>query len=220
MNKTVLITGATRGIGKAIKQNLEKELDYTLLIPTRTELDLASMASIDAYFSEYNKIDIVINNAGINLIQSIDRIDVESLQIMQQINLYAPLKIIQHCVPYMKTKNYGRIVNLSSIWGLRSKEERTLYSMSKFGINGITKSLARELGQYNILINAICPGYVNTEMTQQNISVEEQEKIRTTIPLARFAEPNEIANLVKFLISVENSYMTGQTIVIDGGFLA
>jgi len=220
MNKTVLITGATRGIGKAIKQNLEKELDYTLLIPTRTELDLASMASIDAYFSEYNKIDIVINNAGINLIQSIDRIDVESLQIMQQINLYAPLKIIQHCVPYMKTKNYGRIVNLSSIWGLRSKEERTLYSMSKFGINGITKSLARELGQYNILINAICPGYVNTEMTQQNISVEEQEKIRTTIPLARFAEPNEIANLVKFLISAENSYMTGQTIVIDGGFLA
>lgn len=220
MNKIVLITGAARGIGKAIKQDLEKKSGYTLLTPSRIELDLASMTSIEAYFSKHNKIDIVINNAGINLIRFIEQMNVEEMQIMQQINLYAPLKIIQHCVPYMKKRKYGKIVNVSSIWGMRSKEGRTLYSMTKFGINGITKALARELGAYNILINAICPGYINTEMTQQNISLEEQVQIKTTIPLARFAEPDEIAKVVSFLISEENSYMTGQTIVIDGGFLA
>lgn len=220
MNKIVLITGANRGIGKAIKLLLEKHPIYTLLTPSRTELDLESMESIDAYFSKNTDIDIVINNAGINLIRTIEEINEDNMHIMQQINLYAPLKIIQYVTPNMKHKKHGKIVNVSSIWGVRSKEKRTLYSMTKFGINGITKSLARELGQYNILVNSICPGYVNTEMTQQNISADEQEQIKTTIPLARFAEPEEIAKVVLFLISDDNSYITGQTIVIDGGFLA
>lgn len=220
MNKVVLITGANRGIGKAIKLLLEKNSIYTILTPNRSELDLASMESVDAYFAKNTEIDIVINNAGINLIRAIEEINEDNMQIMQQINLYAPLKIIQSVIPHMKNKNYGKIVNVSSIWGIRSKEKRTLYSMTKFGINGITKSLARELGEYNILVNSICPGYVNTEMTQQNITIDEQEQIKTTIPLARFAEPEEIAKLVQFLISDDNSYITGQTIVIDGGFLA
>jgi 3-oxoacyl-[acyl-carrier protein] reductase len=218
--KVVLITGANRGIGKSIKILLEKDQTYKLLTPSREELDLASMESIDRYFLENNEIDIVINNAGINLIRSIEEINENNMLIMQQINLYAPLKIIHHVIPYMKDKKYGKIVNVSSIWGIRSKEKRALYSMTKFGINGITKALARELGQYNILINAVCPGYVNTEMTQQNISLAEQKKIKTTIPLERFAEPEEIAKVVKFLISEENSYITGQAIVIDGGFIA
>lgn len=220
MNKVVLITGANRGIGKAIKLLLKKNPAYTLLTPNRTELDLASMESIDAYFAKNTEIDIVINNAGINIIRTIEEINEDNMYLMQQINLYAPLKIIQYVTPYMKSRNYGKIVNMGSIWGIRSKEKRTLYSMTKFGINGITKSLARELGEYNILVNAICPGYVNTEMTQQNISVDDQEHIKTTIPLARFAEPEEIAKLVQFLISDDNSYITGQTILIDGGFLA
>ena len=120
----------------------------------------------------------------------------------------------------MKRIKFGRIVNVSSIWGIRSKEKRTLYSAAKFGVNGITKALARELGPYNILVNSICPGYVDTSLTQKNISYEEQIKIKAEIPLRRFADPNEIAESIAFLIDKRNTYITGHTLIIDGGFLA
>ena len=139
---------------------------------------------------------------------------------MFNINLIAPLKLIQKVSENMKINNYGKIVNISSIWGIRSKEYRTLYSATKFGLNGITKSLARELGNYNILVNSIAPGYVNTEMTKMNVSKEDQKIIKRNIPLQRFAEPEEIAQLVHFLVSDNNTYITGETITIDGGFLA
>ena len=109
---------------------------------------------------------------------------------------------------------------MSSIWGLKSKENRSLYSVTKFGINGLTRSLAHEFGKKNILINSIAPGFVNTEMTKNNVSTNEQKKLFKQIPLNRFAEPIEIAKLILFLLSENNTYITGETITIDGGFLA
>lgn len=199
---------------------LSSDSGYRVVAPSRKELDLASETSIGQYFSASDRFDIVINNAGINLPECIEDIVSDHIRESLSINLVAPLLIIRGCVPYMKQQGFGRIVNVSSIWGIRSKEKRTLYSATKFGLNGITKSLARELGPYNILVNSICPGYVKTRLTDQNVSPEEQEVIKRDIPLRRFAEPGEIAESIAFLVSEKNSYMTGQTLIVDGGFLA
>lgn len=218
--KKVLITGASKGIGRAIHEEL-LTLGYHCVAPTRNELNIDSAESIKNFFNTCTiEFDILINNAGINILNDIASISDENIHDMMNTNLIAPLKLIQNVTKNMKLKRYGKIVNVSSIWGVRSKEYRTLYSATKFAINGLTKALARELGEYNILINSIAPGYVNTKMTQQNVPLEEQKKIKETIPLKRFAEPSEVAKLVSFLISEDNSYITGQTIIIDGGFLA
>jgi len=219
--KNVLITGVSRGIGKAIKEALKASDQYNLILPSRQDMDLTRSENITKYFNEKKiQVDILINNAGINILNNIEDIKQNTVEDMLAINLVAPLSLIQSCVPYMKSQKWGRIVNISSIWGIRSKEYRTLYSATKFALNGITKALSRELGEHNILVNAVCPGYVNTELTNKNISPAEQDTIKATIPLKRFAEPAEIAHLIKFLISEENTYITGQTIIIDGGFLA
>jgi len=214
--KKVLLTGASRGIGEAIYNELKD--DFDVITPSRDELDLASLESISEYFKVQKKFDILINNAGINIIKGIDSILDDDIAKVNQVNLVAPLKLIQYTVPYMKQNNFGKIVNVSSIWGVMSKEKRTLYSATKFGIIGQTKALARELAEYNILVNAICPGFTATELTMQSLNEKEMQEIVKQIPLKRMASPKEIAKSVKFLISDENSYITGQTLVIDGGF--
>jgi 3-oxoacyl-[acyl-carrier protein] reductase len=218
--KNILITGSSRGIGESIKNVLEGR-GFNCITPSRKELDISNLSSIELYFSSLNiHIDGLVNNAGLNIIGDIDMINDNDIEKMINANLISPLKIIQFVAKGMKNEKFGRIVNISSIWGVRSKELRTLYSLTKFGLNGVTKSLARELGEYNILVNSVAPGYVNTEMTSQNIPKDMQVKIKEDIPLKRFAEPEEIAKLVAFLLSNENTYITGQTLVIDGGFLA
>jgi 3-oxoacyl-[acyl-carrier protein] reductase len=218
--RKVLVTGGTGGIGQSIVDRLAGDQGYAVHAPARADLNLESQKSIEAYFARVSDYDIVINNAGVNVPECIEDIIDEHIQTSLKINLVAPLLIIQKCVPYMKRQRFGRIVNVSSIWGIRSKEKRTLYSATKFALNGVTKSLCRELGPYNILVNSICPGYVNTALTQRNVTPEEQEIIKKEIPLKRFAEPQEIAESIAFLVSERNSYITGQTLIVDGGFLA
>ncbi len=219
--QNVLITGAGRGIGKAIYEKFTSE-GYSVVAPTREQLDLSDSSSIDN-FVEKNKdmhIDVIVNCAGINPIAYIEDIEDADFDMTMQVNIKAPLKLIQGFVGGMKSRCYGRIVNISSIWGVVSKEKRTTYSISKNGIHGITNALAVELGEYNILINSVCPGFTNTELTLQNISPVETAKLCEQIPLGRFAQPSEIAELVLFLCSSKNTYITGQKIVIDGGFVA
>ena len=216
--KTVLLTGASRGIGKAIFDEIKD--DFEVLTPSREELNLNELSSIKNYFTTVRNIDILINNAGINIIKGIEEIVDDDIEKINNINLVAPLKLIQHCMKNMKANRFGKIVNISSIWGIKSKEKRTLYSGAKFGIIGQTKALARELGEYNILVNALCPGFTGTDLTMQSLNDEELNDIKKQIPLGRLAVPTEIAKSVKFLISDENSYITGQTLVVDGGFTA
>ncbi len=217
--KRVLLTGATRGIGKAIYDELKN--DYEIVAPTKDELNLDDIDSINNFIKNCSTtFDILINNAGINIIKEIDSILDEDIEKINTTNLVAPLKLIQFVSKGMKENKNGKIINISSIWGIRSKEKRTLYSGTKFGLIGITKALARELGEYNILVNAVCPGFTATDLTMQSLSKKELEDLQNQIPLKRLANPIEIAKSIKFLISDDNSYITGQSIIIDGGFTA
>ncbi|MGB4415276.1 MAG: SDR family oxidoreductase [Paludibacter sp.] len=219
MEKVALITGSSRGIGKAIVDKF-KANNYCVLTPSRNEMNLNANTSIEAYCKNIAvNIDVIINCAGINTIAKINDIEDSDIISMLQINLLAPLKVIQHLNDKMGTNNIGHIVNISSIWSFVSKEGRCGYSATKAAINGITRTLALELASKNILINSVAPGYVNTELTKQNNTLSEITEITSSIPLQRFAEPEEIANLVYFLSSDQNTYITGQTIIIDGGYV-
>jgi 3-oxoacyl-[acyl-carrier protein] reductase len=215
---TALVTGGSRGIGKAIAARLRSE-KIEVLTPTRDGLDLSSNDSIHAYLAGLSQsIDILVNNAGINVLGGADEFQDHDLEQTLQINLTAPMKIARALIPEMKKKRFGRIVNISSIWSLISKSRRVTYTTTKAALNGFTRSLAIELAPYNILVNAIAPGYVNTELTRQNNTPDDIAAIEKMIPMKRLAEPEEIAELVCFLTSQRNSYMTGQVITIDGGY--
>ena len=136
-----------------------------------------------------------------------------------QINVVAPFKLISGIVESMKRKKFGRIINISSIWGQKSREGRSIYSSSKAALDALTKSLALEFASYNVLINSVAPGYVDTELITKYNTDLELEKIKKTIPIQRFAKKIEISELVKFLCSEENSYITGQIVTIDGGYI-
>jgi len=214
-----LITGGSRGLGAAMASLLEDQ-GVEVIAPTRDVLDLSRMESIAAYIaSEQGKgFDIIINNAGINLLNELTHVKDEDWQIMLQVNLTAPMALIRGFSPYMKAQKWGRIVNISSIFSLVTRENRSAYLATKAGLNGLTRTAAVELAPYGILVNAVCPGYVETELTFVNNSPEQLAAITATIPLQRLAQPHEIAKLVSFLCSEENTYLTGQTLVIDGGF--
>jgi len=183
-------------------------------------MDLFDAASIKNFLQKSKKegIDILVNNAGINIINRVEAIDSESWNQMMRLNLTAPLELIQGVVEEMKTKRWGRIVNISSVFGLVTREKRAGYSAVKSGLNGLTRTCAVELGPMGILVNAVCPGYVETDLTRQNNSPEDLKRIAETIPLRRLAQTGEIARFVVFLCSEENTYITGQTLAIDGGF--
>lgn len=216
--KTALITGGSRGIGLAIRERLDRK-GINIIAPGRNDLDLLLAPSIDAYVSSLGQpIDILINNAGINIIQPLAEVSDDNIQASMQINLLAPFRLARALAPGMKERGYGRIVNISSVWAMVTKMGRAPYSMAKAGLGGMTRTLAVELASSNVLVNAVAPGYVDTELTRQNNTDEQIEGIKKLIPMGRLAAPEEIAEVVAFLASEKNSYITGQVIVVDGGF--
>ncbi|MEA5113414.1 MAG: SDR family oxidoreductase [Geobacteraceae bacterium] len=218
MARTALVTGASRGIGAAIRKRLEMD-GLAVLAPRREELNLLSNDSIDSFLASLDQdIHILVNNAGINYLAGIDEISPEKAQTMTQVNLFAPMRLVQGLASRMKAGGHGRIVNISSIFGIVSKERRLLYTTTKAAIIGMTKTLAIELAPYDILVNSVAPGYVMTELTRQNNNEKDLGEICSAIPMGRLAEPAEIAEVVTFLCSERNTYLTGQTIVVDGGF--
>ena len=204
----VLVTGGSRGIGKEICDVFIKK-GHEVIAPTRDELDLSKPIT-----ANYDKIDILVNNAGVNKIKSI--LEADDLETMQ-INYFSPLSLFKNCLPHMQKQYYGRVVNVGSIWVDFAKPGRSSYSASKNALQSLSKAITAEYANYNILANTVSPGFISTDMTMQNNSEDDLRNIRSKIPLGRLGNPNEIACLVYFL-SVENSYISGQNIVIDGGY--
>jgi 3-oxoacyl-[acyl-carrier protein] reductase len=163
-------------------------------------------------------IDICINCAGINVIGDLHTISEETYDDIMQINVKAPFLISQYVSGYMKSGYTGKIVNISSIWGEKTISKRLCYTTSKAALIGMTKTLAVELAKYNILVNTVSPGFTDTDLTRSILSKSAINELIEKVPLQRMASPDEIANTVLFLSSDLNSYITGQNIIIDGGF--
>ncbi len=218
INKIALVTGGSKGIGKAICK-VFSDNGIRVLAPSHSELDLTSEQSIRNFLVSLNsEVHILVNNAGVNPLAEIGSIEFQKARQLMDINFWGPALITDLLSAKMKKQHYGRIVNISSIWSVISKPGRSTYAASKAAINSFTRSAAVEFGPYNILVNAVAPGYVNTELTKKNNSPNQIESIKSGIPVKKLAEPSEIAELVYFLCSDKNSYVTGQTIVADGGF--
>jgi 3-oxoacyl-[acyl-carrier protein] reductase len=139
---------------------------------------------------------------------------------MLRINVVAPIMLLSGFCSSLRKKKISWIVNISSIWAIVAKEKRLQYAVTKHGINGVTRTLAVELGHNNILVNSVCPGYVLTEMTRKNVAAADKKAIESFIPLKRMAQPSEVAEVVYFLASPQNTYLTGQIITVDGGYTA
>ena len=243
MDKVAMITGATRGIGKQIALTLANE-GYNIVLNYRTENDELFQAKneiesknvncltvqgdvtnfedckqmIERAINEFGKIDVLINNAGITKDMLLARMKEEDFKQVIDVNLVGTFNMTKNVISYMMKARNGRIINISSVVGIAGNAGQTNYSASKAGIIGFTKSLAKEVASRNILVNAVAPGFIETNMTEV-LKQEVKDEIAKNIPLKRMGTPQDVANVVKFLASEDSSYITGQVISVDGGMI-
>ena len=238
-NKTVIVTGGTRGIGaslanafcltgaKVLVTGTKNEDDVNLDISNHKnnvhyhQLDLLSNESVQQFLYAVNKldkVDVLINNAGVNKIKTISEISEEDWDWINAVNLKGPFLLSRNVSEKMKQQESGKIINIASIFSVVSKEKRAAYSSTKWGLIGFTKAVALDLAPFNVLVNAVSPGFVDTALTRRIIGPKNIKKLVETIPQKRLANTDEIANVVLFLCSDLNTYITGQNIIVDGGF--
>ncbi|MCS5548968.1 MAG: 3-oxoacyl-[acyl-carrier-protein] reductase [SAR86 cluster bacterium] len=233
-SKKILITGASRGIGRDIALS-SKEKGYKVLGTSTTnegvsslkengihglQLDLNDKKSVESFngllTQEHPDIAVLVNNAGITRDNIVLRMSEEEWMDVLNVNLNGAFKVTKTVLKFMLKKRWGRILNITSTSASTGNRGQANYAAAKAGIEAFSKSLAKEVGSRGITVNAIAPGYIQTDMTEV-ISENVKEEILSQIPLSRFGKPEEISQLVDFLISDEASYITGQTIHINGG---
>jgi len=239
--KTALITGAARGIGKAIALKFAEEganIAFTDLVIDEngkaTEAEIAAKgvkvkgyASNAADFAQteevvnqvkvdFGTIDILVNNAGITKDGLMLRMTEQQWDAVITVNLKSAFNFIHACIPVMLRQRCGSIINMASVVGVHGNAGQVNYAAAKAGLIGMTKSFAKEFASRNILVNAIAPGFIETPMTEK-LTEQVKDKIKAEIPLGKIGEPSDVANLTAFLAGDESRYITGQVISVDGG---
>ncbi len=243
--RVALVTGGNKGLGKAMARGLA-EFGADVLIASRHERELK--AALDeilsgtgrqgAYFvadmaqrdevkklaqyalEKLGRVDILINNAGMNAPQAIDAITDETWDRVVEVNLNAVMSLTRELVPQMKSRRWGRVVHISSVLGQTSKEQRNAYSATKSALMGLARASALDLGPFNVTVNCIAPGPFLTDMPMSILSDSEKQVFANRTALGRWAQPHELVGPVLMLCSEAGSFVTGQTIFVDGGWLA
>lgn len=245
MNKNVFITGGTRGIGKATvelfaskgfnvaftyinSQNIAKQMEKELSIKYPNSIFQSFKANVASYegmqdvakkiLSTFGKIDVIVANAGISKIAPFIDLTKQDYDEMLGINLKGVFNTIKPFLPSMIEQKNGKIVIVSSIWGLNGSSCESLYCASKAGQIGLMKSLAKELGPSNINVNCVCPGLIDTDMNSE-LSKEDKQQIIEETPMNRIGTPSDVANAIYFLSSDNATFITGQTLIVDGGWI-
>lgn len=238
MAKTVLITGASRGIGAATAEifadngynviiNYNKNHERAKQIASKTggnliQADVSDIAQtekmIDSIISEYGKIDVLVNNAGISVTGTFDSISDEDARRLFDVNIFGTFNCTKLVLPHMLRRKYGKIINVSSMWGQVGASCEVHYSASKAAVIGFTKALAKEVGPSGITVNCVSPGFISTDMTAC-YTKEEVNAICEEIPVGRTGSPYEVAQAVFYLASEQATYITGQVLGINGGMI-
>jgi 3-oxoacyl-[acyl-carrier protein] reductase len=238
--KIALITGASRGIGKAIALDLAKR-GYTVIGTATTDMgatkistylesasfngkglranvacDESVKALYESIIASYGPPGVLVNNAGITRDNLLMRMKPEEWSEVIQTNLSSIFRVSRACIKAMTKARWGRIINISSVVGSSGNGGQTNYSASKAGIEGFTRSLAKEIGSRGITVNAVAPGFIETDMTKE-LPKQQADALLAQIPLARLGQPEEIASVVGFLASDKGAYITGETLHVNGG---
>ena len=241
-NKVAIITGGSTGIGLAITkaylkegakvaiasfdeeeinfalEQLRKEYDENNIIGIKCNVKSSEdiKNAVKNTINKFGKIDILVNNAGITNANQTENVTDEEFINTFEVNTFGPFKFIREVIPYMKEQG-GAIINTSSMVGSYGSAMQAAYSASKFAVNGLTKSCAKELGTYNIRVNAVSPGAVMTNMVKNSTTEEQQAMLSKVCPLGRIASPEELAGAYVYLASDEASFTTGAIMSVDGG---
>jgi 3-oxoacyl-[acyl-carrier protein] reductase len=238
--KVALVTGASRGIGKAIAQNLGQQGLFVVGTATSEQgadaitaylaneglsgqgmcLDVSDEGSVEqvikTIIKEIGPVSVLVNNAGITRDNLLMRMKPNEWEEVVETNLTALYRVVKACLRPMMKLDSGRIINIASVVGSNGNMGQTNYAATKAGMLGFTKSLAREIGSRNITVNAVAPGFIDTDMTKA-LSDEQKEALMSTVPLQRFGQADEIAAAVGFLASDAAAYITGETLHVNGG---
>lgn len=216
----VFLTGGRGDIGAAIYKKFIQS-GYDVIAPTSDELNLADSKAIESFFSNEAQIyDVLIHCAGVNNPKPFLELSEHDMLHTASVNSLSFFHLVQKIAPTMIKKKKGHILAISSLYGSIARKGRLAYVASKHALNGSVKTLACELAESNILVNTLSPGFVDTALTRKNNSCSRIHDIEAKIPTKRMAKPEEIANTAYFLCSKENTYITGQDIIVDGGFMA
>jgi len=229
--RLALVTGGTRGIGRAIAARLQADGARVIVTgraaggsgPAGSEyraVDFADSAAAAAFADAVAAlgIDVLVNNAGINKVAPFAEIDPADFARIQQVNVTAPFLLSRALVPGMTARGWGRIVTIGSMYGRISRAGRAAYSASKFAVDGMTAALAAEVAASGVLANCVAPGFIDTDLTRTVLGEDGMRQVAAQVPAGRLGRPEEVAALVAWLAGPENTYVSGQCVVIDGGF--